>query len=79
MKISIFTSMTNPEARKDPWNEALECYEDLGDEVIIVGKDWPEKFVWDHIGKTFQEGFDKSSGDWAIRMDLDYFLEKRYS
>ena len=77
MKISIFTSMTNPEARRDPWNEALECYEDLGDEVIIVGKDWPEKFVWDHIGKTFQEGFDKSSGDWAIRMDLDYFFRKK--
>jgi len=37
--------MTNPETRKDPWNEALKCYEDLGDEVVIVGKVWPEKFV----------------------------------
>ena len=27
MKISIFTSMTNPEERQDPWKEALNCYE----------------------------------------------------
>ena len=27
MKISIFTSMTNPEERQDPWKEAIQCYE----------------------------------------------------
>ena len=40
MKISIFTSMTNPEERGDPWREALNCYKDLADELIIVGQDW---------------------------------------
>jgi len=29
MKISIFTSMTNPEERNDPWEEALNCYKDF--------------------------------------------------
>ena len=51
MKISIFTSMTNPEERKDPWKEAIQCYEDLADELItveIVGRE----FKFDHIGKT---------------------------
>ena len=24
-KLSIFTTMTNPEDRKDPWKEALNC------------------------------------------------------
>ena len=57
MKISIFTSMTNPEARQDPWKEALACYEDLADEVIIVGEDWPDTFSWPYIGQTFQKGF----------------------
>ena len=38
MNISIFTSMTNPELRMDPWKEALSCYEDFADEVVTVGK-----------------------------------------
>ncbi len=76
MKISVFTSMTNPEKRNDPWAEAVECYENLGDELVIVGDDWPFDFKWDHIGKTFQKGFDQCSGDWVIRMDLDYFFKK---
>ena len=77
INISIFTSMTNPEERMDPWKEALNCYEDLADEVITVGENWPQEFSWDYIGKTFHEGFVKSSGDWVIRMDLDYFFHEK--
>ena len=73
MKLSIFTSMTNPEERNDAWQEAISCYEDIADEVIVVGDSWPEEFKFDLIGQTYQEGFEKSSGDWVIRMDLDYF------
>ena len=54
MKISIFTSMTNPEERQDPWKEAIQCYEDLADELITVGDDWPYEFKFDHIGKPFK-------------------------
>lgn len=70
--------MTNPEERNDPWKEALNCYEDFADEVIIEGKDWPKNFEWDIIGKYFQKGFDNSSGDWVIRMDIDYFFHEKY-
>ena len=76
-KISVFTTMTNPEERKDPYKEAINCYKELGDELIIVGDDWPDEFKWDHIGKTFQKGFDECSGDWVIRMDLDYFFHEK--
>ena len=41
MKLSVFTTMTDPESRNDPYKEALKCYEDLGDELIVVGKDCP--------------------------------------
>jgi hypothetical protein len=75
-KVSIITTMTDPDSRKDPWKEALQCYNDIADEVIIVGEDWPDEFDWSHIGKTFQEGFDKATGDWVIRMDLDYFFHE---
>tara|TARA_B100000497_G_C7671067_1_gene404979 strand:+ start:646 stop:1446 length:801 start_codon:yes stop_codon:yes gene_type:complete len=71
MKISIFTSMTDPDARKDPWKESLSCYEDFADEVIIVGKDWPYEFSWDYIQTVFQDGFDQCTGDWAFWMDID--------
>ena len=76
MKLSIFTSMTNPEERMDPWQEALTCYKDFADEVITVGEDWDYEFSWEKIGNVFQEGFDKCSGDWVIRMDLDYFFHE---
>jgi len=78
LSLSIFTSMTDPDKRNDAWKEAINCYEDFADEVVIVGKDWPKEFSWDHIGKTFQEGFDKSTSDWVIRMDIDYFFHEKY-
>ncbi len=71
MNISIFTSYTDPEKRMDPWKEALNCYNDFADEVIVVGKHWKQEFSFDYIGKVFQEGFDKSNGDWVIKMDID--------
>jgi hypothetical protein len=75
--LSIATTMTNPEERNDPWKEALDCYNQLADELVVVGEDWPYEFKFDHIGKTFQKGFDKCSGDWVLRMDLDYFVHEK--
>ena len=76
MKLSVFTSMTDPESRNDPYKEAIACYQDFADELIIVGQDWPYEFKFDKIGQVFQEGFEKSTGDWVIRMDLDYFIHE---
>lgn len=36
MKLSIFTTCTNPIQRCDPFYEALKCYRDFADEVILV-------------------------------------------
>ncbi len=76
MKLSVCTTMTDPESRRDPWKEALECYEDLADEIVITGDNWKYDFSWEQIGKFFQEGFDKATGDWVLRMDLDYFFHE---
>ena len=44
MRLSIFTTLTNPEKRGDNWREALQCYKELADEVIhIIGDDWSFK------------------------------------
>ncbi len=77
LRISTFTTMTNPEERNDPWKEALSCYESFSDEVVVVGNDWPKEFKFDLIGKFYQKGFDKSSGDWVLRMDIDYFFHEK--
>lgn len=36
MRISILTTITNPDQRQDTWKEALRCYLDLADEVVVV-------------------------------------------
>lgn len=36
MKLSIFTTVTDPTKRGDAWRPALECYTQLADEVMIV-------------------------------------------
>ena len=51
--ISVFTSMTNPDERKDPWRQALSCYKDLADDVITIGQDFPDEFKWDYFGEIF--------------------------
>ncbi len=76
MKVTIFTHMTNPKERMDPWKEALNCYEFFADDIVTVGKNWPYEFEWKEIGKNFQEGFDAAGGDWAINMPLDMFFHE---
>ena len=49
--------MTNPEERMDPWKEAINCYENYADEVVIVGDDFEEEFTWSDIGKMFTKVF----------------------
>ena len=34
----------------DPWKEALDCYKDFADEVV-VGQNWKQEFSFDYIGK----------------------------
>lgn len=36
MKISVITTITNPEERQDCWREAISCFCDFADEVIVV-------------------------------------------
>lgn len=36
LKLSIFTTCTNPHIRGDMFDEAIKCYTDLADEVVIV-------------------------------------------
>lgn len=107
MKISIFTTLTDPERRQDAYLEALECYLDFADEVVVVNGSklfnwrledikengheynifepeklkiinykWPEEFDWTFISEQFQRGYNTCTGDWAIRMDLDYLLHE---
>lgn len=36
MKLSIFTTATNPGSRGDNYKDSIDCYQDLADEVLIV-------------------------------------------
>lgn len=36
MKLSIFTTIKEPDTRGDTWRESITCYEQLADEVIVI-------------------------------------------
>ena len=42
MKISTFTTVTNPQQRGDNWEDAYRCYEALSDEVVVVDGSYKE-------------------------------------
>ena len=54
MKLSILTTITNPVERQDRWVEAIACYKELADEVVVVdGSDIQKKdFVVDQVNKV---------------------------
>jgi len=78
MKLSIFTTSTNPIARGDLFNQSLQCYSELADEVHnIDGVDtWPHEFDWSLIGEHFQTGYETCTGDWVIHADLDFIFHE---
>ena len=76
ISLTIFTTMTNPDERNDPWEESINCYKEVADDVVVVGDDWPHEFDWKVFNKIYQGGFDKCSSDWVMRMDLDYFIHE---
>lgn len=50
MKLSIFTTISNPKARGDLINEAVECYLNLADETVIVdGGGDEEIYPYDYV------------------------------
>lgn len=93
MKLSIFTTATNPFSRGDLWLEPMKCYTDLADEVIVVNgggplpyphpkvtvldHHWPQVFDWKLIGEQFQRGYEAATGDWVIHMDLDFLFHEQ--
>ncbi len=77
MKISIITSYTDPETRMDPWKESVACYEKLADEVIVLGENFKKEFAFSDFGPMFDDGFNKASGDWVIKMDIDTIIHEK--
>ncbi len=92
MKLSVFTTITNPNERGDNWADAMACYKELADEVVVVDgggiannstdlrylhQPWPEEFDWPLIGRQFQRGYEAATGDWVIHADVDFLFHER--
>lgn len=89
MKLSIFTTVTDPITRGDTVGEAFDCYRKLADEVITVNGngwpfyqgdvlcEWPKEFSWEFIGEQFQRGYEACTGDVVIHADLDFIFHPR--
>lgn len=94
-KLSIFTMITRPEERQDPWREAIANFTEFADEVIIVcgdksdlKLDFPNKekikLVYNEwrsddymiYGEQYRIGFENTTGDYAIKCDIDYFFHE---
>lgn len=92
MRLSIFTTMTDPDQRGDNYADSLNCFRELADEVVIVNGGqrndvyalntkvidypWPYDFDWLQISRAYQKGYDACSGDWALFADLDFIFHE---
>lgn len=91
IKLSIFTTMTNPTKRGDNITDALACFRELADEVVVVNGAWsrlnsgdkeilyrwPREFDWLQISRSYQKGYEACTGDWALFADLDFIFHER--
>ena len=66
MKISVATTYTNPDERQDPWKEAITCYKDFADEIIVTGQDWPHDFHGIILGKHFMKALRNQQVIWYL-------------
>lgn len=91
LKLSIFTTAKDPQYRGDLYHQAIRCYTDLADEVVVinggqqltqtlklkyVNRHWPYEFDWKFFGEQFQRGYKACTGDWVIKADLDYIFHE---
>lgn len=79
MRLGIFTTATRPVERGDNFKDAIECYQDLADEVVTMWGDqsWPQEFDWPLIGEHFQKGYEQLDTDWVIHADLDFIFHEK--
>ena len=92
MKLSVFTTITDPFLRSDNYKDAIACYKELADEVTIIDggrqnqnsidlrylkSSWPDEFDWPFIGQQFQRGYQACTGDWVIHADLDFIFHQK--
>lgn len=92
MKLSIFTTATEPHKRGDNYHDAIKCYKELADEVVVVNgggqitnhldikylnRKWPREFEWPFIGEQFTRGYKACSGDAVIHADLDFIFHEK--
>lgn len=47
------------------------------DKLKMVYAPWAWEFSWEEIAKHFNIGLQACTGDWAIKMDIDYFMHER--
>ena len=74
MKISIITSYTD----REEWThgKSLSLVTKNLDEVIVLGENFKE-FAFSDFGPMFDDGFNKASGDWVIKMDIDTIIHEK--
>lgn len=49
LKLSIFTTMTNPDERGDNYEDSLKCFRDLADELIIIDGSGEKSDGYDNV------------------------------
>jgi len=54
-------------SRPDPYEENLKT----------IDLFWPYDFSWEEIAKHFNAGLEACTGDWAIKMDIDYIIHEK--
>ena len=57
---------------------SIEKIRAISDKIRVVQFPWPQDhWTWDQFGRTLNAGYKECTGDWAIKVDLDYVFHEK--
>lgn len=55
---------------------SIENIKKIDKKVRVIEYPWPDDWTWDQLAHSTRAGYEACSGDWAIKMDLDYVVHE---
>lgn len=58
-------------------HEIGEYIKSLNKNIVTVHMEWPDEYSWEEFPKHHNEGLFYATGDWVIKLNIDYLLHEK--